>query len=602
MPVPLSREETSSADRPERPVIGRSGPGHTNLGRGMGFLPFRLPATGGERLLVLCLIVFVGVLSIGPLARLILAALVPAGEFDTTRIAHVLANHRVVEATLNTVWIALASTALATVVGTAGALLVRMSDFRARTLFIFGFVLPLMIPPQVTALAWVQTFSPASPILQPLGLALTPGTRHPLYSMSGIILLLGLYNAPLVFLSVSASLRRLPASLIEAAQATGARPMALVRDIILPLSRGGIFAGAALAFVCSIGNFGIQAMLGIPARVPTLITLIYQRLNAYGPGALNDMALLALLLAVLTIIGMGLSGWLGRRGDQRVDGAARSLRLPLGRWAIPISVLAWGYLVGTLLLPLSSLVGTALVSGYGQDLTLQTITFRNFSEALFTHQGIRQAFLTSLWLTLATVAILVPVSLALGYVLSWRSSPVARLLRLFSELAYALPGIIIGVAMILAFLLPLPGIGTSLYGTVWVILAAYLSNYLMLALRPILGGFVQVDRSLDEAAQVVGAPIFSRLKDIILPTLAPAAAASAILLFMTTINEIQTSVLLVSSRAETIGPMIIFLEEAGSSTLAAAVGVLMVVLILILMVVSLLFGRRLPDGVLPWRD
>ncbi len=557
---------------------------------------------GSERALMLALVLFVGLLSIAPLARLIHAALFPQGSFDTARIADVLGGRQVLEATLNTLWIAAAATLLATVVGTLAALLTSLTDMRRRTLWVFGFVLPLMIPPQVTALAWVQAFSPASPILGPLGLALPPGTRHPLYSMGGIIFLLGLYNAPLVFLSVRASLQRLPAALVEAAHANGAGAGQVTRDIILPLAQGGIFAGAALAFVSSIGNFGIQAMLGIPARVSTLITLIYRRLNSYGPSALNDMALLALLLAGLTVLGMLLTAWLGRRGDQRVDSAQRPPRMSLGRWRVPVTGLAWLYLVVCLLLPLSALFGTALVRGYGQPLTPETITFENFANALFHHEGIRGAFLTSLWLTLLTVAVLIPAAVALGYVLSWRRGWLAKLLRLTSELAYALPGIIIGVAMILFFLRPLPFIGTGLYGTVWVILAAYLSNFLALALRPILGGYAQIDRGLDEAAQLAGARVFARLRDIVLPSLAPSAMAAAILVFMTAVNEIQVSVLLVSSRATTIGPMIIFLEEAGSSTLAAAVGCLMVLMVLALMGLSLLFGRRLPDGVLPWRD
>ncbi|RAP40761.1 ABC transporter permease [Rhodovulum viride] len=561
-----------------------------------------LPRVPGEWLVLAGLVLFVGALSILPLARLVQAALFPGGTFDAARITEVLGGRRVAEATVNTIWISCAATALATVTGTLAALLAGLTDLRGRTLWVFGFVLPLMIPPQVTALAWVQAFSPASPLLGPLGLSLPPGMRHPLYSAWGIVLLLGFCNAPLVFLSVRAGLRRLPADLVEAAQAAGAGPLALSRDIVLPLVRGAVFAGAALAFVSSIGNFGIQAMLGIPARVPTLITLIYRRLNAYGPSALNDMALMALMLAGLTVVGMGLTGWLGRRGDQRVEGAARRLRLPLGRWHGPVGLLAWGYLVACLLLPLSALLGTALVRGYGQPLGPDTITFENFANALFHHEGIRKAFLTSLWLTALAVAVLVPVSVALGYVLSWRSGPVARLLQLASELAYALPGIIIGVAMILFFLRPLPLIGTSLYGTVWVILAAYLANYLALALRPILGGYAQIDRALDEAGQVAGAGLIARLRDIVLPTLAPAAAASAILVFMSAINEIQTSVLLVSSRAQTIGPTIIFLDEAGSSTLAAAVGCLMVAVVLELMLASLAFGRRLPEGVLPWRD
>lgn len=561
-----------------------------------------LTRAGDEHAVMALLVLFVGLLSVAPLARLGYAALMPDGSFDGARITELLGGRRVIEATLNTIWISISATALATVIGTAAALLAGLSDMRSRTAWVFGFVLPLMIPPQVTALAWVQAFSPASPLLGALDLSLPPGTRHPLYSAGGIVFLLGLYNAPLVFLSVRASLHRLPAPLIEAARAAGAGALPVTRDIVLPLIRGGIFAGAALAFVSSIGNFGIQAMLGIPARVPTLITLIYQQLNSYGPSALNDMALLALLLAVLTLSGMGLTAWLGRRGDQRVDSAARPPRLSLGRWRMPVTLLAWGYLALCLVLPLTALLGTALVRGYGQPLSAETLTFENFANALFHHPGIRDAFLTSLWLTLAAVAILVPVSVALGYVLSWRRGRIARALMIASELAYALPGIIIGVAMILFFLRPLPFIGTGLYGTIWVILAAYLSNFLALALRPILGGYAQMDRALDEAAQLTGAGLLTRLRDIVLPSLAPAAMASGVLVFMTAINEIQVSVLLVSSRAQTIGPMIIFLEEAGSSTLAAAVGCLMVALILMLMLASLLFRRRLPPGVLPWQD
>ncbi|MFC6491192.1 ABC transporter permease, partial [Nitratireductor sp. GCM10026969] len=280
----------------------------------------RLRRPNTEQVTLVLLALLVAAVSLGPLLRLIWAALMPDGAFDTARLKELLWSRRVLEAIWNTVYISLSATVLAVVVGTAAALLVGLTDMRFRTAFVFGFVLPLMIPPQVTALAWIQSFSPASPILGALGLSLEGGVRHPLYSAAGIILLLGLYNAPLVFLTVRASLRRLPGELIEAGRAAGGRPFRLLLEIVLPLLRAGIFAGAALAFVSSIGNFGIQAMLGIPARVHTMITLIYRRLNAYGPSALNDMALLAVVLAVLTIAGVALAGWLGSRGDQRVSG------------------------------------------------------------------------------------------------------------------------------------------------------------------------------------------------------------------------------------------------------------------------------------------
>jgi iron(III) transport system permease protein len=548
------------------------------------------------------LALFVAVLSFAPLARLALTALAPDGVLDIERLADLLLKKRILTATLNSLYVSVLSTALAVVVGGLAAILTVHTDMRAKTAWVFGFVLPLMIPPQVTALAWVQAFSPTSPVLGLFGLALPQGARHPLFSSSGIIILLGLYNAPLVFLTVRAALRRLPPNLAEAARAAGAGNRTLLFTILLPLARAGIFAGAALSFVSAIGNFGIQAMLGIPARFTTLITLIYQQLNSYGPAALSDMASLSLLLSMITVAGIGISSWLGGHGDMRVESAGRPIVIELGRWRAWIEAAAWTFLAATLILPLSALVATSLVKGFGQGLNFATLTFTNYANALFHHASIRSAFLVSLCLTLGAVAILVTASLFLAYFLSWRKGPLVRLIQLAAELSYALPGIILGVAMILFFLKPLPLLGFSIYGTVWIILAAYLSNFLALALRPILGGFAQIDRSLEEAAQIAGAGFLTRMRDIILPMVAPAAFAGGIIVFMNALNEIQVSILLVSSSARTLGPMIVFLEEGGSSTLAAAVGCLMIFIVLLLMVSASLLSTRLPKGALPWQN
>lgn len=570
-----------------------------------------LSASGGRRLalplrtdwLVLGgLAILVGLLSFAPLARLAMAGLAPDGVIDLDRLSSLYLKGRVITAALNSLQVAVLSSVIAVAIGTLAAILTVHTNMRGKTAWIFCFVLPLMIPPQVTALAWVQAFSPSSPLLGALGLALPAGVRHPMFSATGIILLLGLYNAPLVFLAVRATLRRIPQNLAEAARAAGAGNRRMLFTILLPLARSGIMAGAALAFVSAIGNFGIQAMLGIPARFPTLITLIYQQLNSYGPSALSDMAALALLLSALTVAGLGLAGWMARRGDLRVDGLGQPVTFSLGRGRILAEAGAWVFLVLTLLLPLSALVTTSLVSGFGQELTFASLTLKNYANALVHHASIRQAFLTSFGLTLAATLILVVMAVFLAYFLSWHKGPVVRLVQLAAELAYALPGIVLGVAMILFFLKPLPFINVSIYGTVWIILAAYLSNFLALALRPVLGGFAQIERSLEEAGRVAGAGFLARMKDIILPMLAPSAIAGGIIVFMTALNEIQVSILLVSSSARTIGPMIVFLEEGGASTLAAAVGCLMVVAVLLLMGTASQFSSRLPKGALPWQN
>ncbi|SMG50016.1 ABC transporter permease [Paracoccus sp. J56] len=557
---------------------------------------FRLSS---ESIVLAPLTVLILSVSVAPMLRLAQAALFDDGGLAVERLAKLFSRPQTGAAIWNTVQISLASTLVSVLVGTIFAVIMVQTDLRGKSALVFAFVLPLMIPPQVTAMAWIQAFSPSSPVLGLLGLSMEAGTRHPLYSKAGIILLLGIYNAPLVYLAMQASLRRIPLDLAEAARAAGARPGRVLLTVILPLARGGMVAAASLAFVSAIGNFGIQAMLGIPARVPTLITQIYQQINGLGPSALPNMAALSLVLTALTVAGVLLAA--RDRSDTRVDLGSRPLMLPLGRSGAVIAALLWTYLVVSLLLPLSALMQTSLVTAYGLPLTAETMTLKNYVSALFQQVSLRDAFVTSLWLTLVTMGFLMLASVFLGYFLTWRRGPLVRLLHFGSEAAYTLPGITLGVAMILLFLRPLPGIGVSIYGTPWIILAAYVAGFFALALRPVLSGYAQIDRALEEAARVAGAGFLRRMRDVIWPLIAPTAIAAAVIVFMTAINEIQTSILLISSGTRTIGPMIIFLEEGGASTLAAAVGCLMILGVLALMLLSTALSRFLPKGVLPWQ-
>ncbi|PLR25300.1 ABC transporter permease [Pantoea endophytica] len=564
----------------------------------------KAPRVNSERLILALLVLLIGLLSVAPLMRLVWTAIAPSGVPDIARLTRLLASDRVLIASGNTLLIALSSTLISVVLGTAAAWLVALSDLRAKTAWVFAFILPLMIPPQVTALAWLQALAPSSPLallFATLELPWFAPGEQPLYSLTGIVLLLGTHNAPLVFLTVRAGLRRLPADLVEAAQASGASRARILFTIVLPLARPAIFAGAALTFVAAAGNFGIQAMLGIPARVPTLITLVYQQLNGIGPSALPNTAVYALLIAVITLAGMAASAWLGGRHDVRVNGAPRLWQQSLGRGRMAVEGVAWLWMALTLLLPLSALLITALTSGFGQALSWQTLTLENFRAALWGYPAVRQAFLTSLGLTTLAALILTVCALFLAYFLSWRRTKLVRGLWLASELTYALPGIVTGVAAMLFFLRPLPIVNVSLYGTVWIILAAYLANFLALVLRPTLAGFAQLEPALDEAARLCGAGFLRRMRDILLPLAAPSALAGSVLVFLTALNEIQVSVLLVTSQTQTIGPTIVFLDEGGSASLAAAVGCLMIVVVCLLMAVATRLTRRLPHGILPWQ-
>ena len=155
-----------------------------------------------------------------------------------------------------------------------------------------------------------------------------------------------------------------------------------------------------------------------------------------------------------------------------------------------------------------------------------------------------------------------------------------------------MPGTVLAIAIIIVFLPPLPLLNVSLYGTIGIILVAYLARFLALALRPTVAGMELVSRNLDEAAQVAGAGVITRLRAIILPAVAPSAAAGALLVFMTAFNELTVSVLLWSTGRETLGVAVFFLHYEGNSPAAAAVATISIVVTLALAFLTSLLGAQ----------
>ncbi|MCO5147655.1 MAG: iron ABC transporter permease [Aquamicrobium sp.] len=535
--------------------------------------------------------------------RLLRETVAPAGGLSFAVIEAGLASRATWVATVNSLVVGIGGTVLAVALGTLVALVVTLTDMRGRAAFILCFVMPLMIAPQVTALAWLQLFGPASPFLKLIGLAPPMGSRNPLYSPGGIVLLLGVQYAPLVFLLVRAGLRRLPRELVEAARAAGAGPFTVARTIILPLMTPSIMAAAALAFVSCVGNFGIPAFLGIPANYLVLPTLIYQRLAGGGPAALGEAAFLSVLIGVIAMAGIVAQERMSRRRDYRTSAASlASEPYALGRWRVAVEATMWALVVVILVLPLTGLLLSSLVPAYGVPLSAATATLDNYRFVMVEHAASRRAFANSLGLSLSAAVFAVFAALPIAYFVAWGRQGWVRLVNLSIELPYALPGVVLAIAALLLFLKPLPLTGLHIYNTVWIILYAYLARFLVLAVRPTVSGLHQIDRALEEAAQVAGAGLFARLRGIVFPLVAPAAMAGGLLIFMTAFGELTVSALLWSSGAETIGVVMFSFEQGGDSKYAAAISALTVALTFALMVATNLAARRLPRGVLPWRD
>lgn len=555
----------------------------------------------GERLALAALIAAAAGIFLLPLVRLFwtglsggIGPLAEALDSDTTR-----------RALWNSLESGLASATLALVLGTVLAFAIGLTNLRAKGVFVFLLLLPMMIPPHVTAISWIQALGPSSPVLGALGIAPEIGAAHPLYSREGVILLLTIQHTPLVFLVMLAALRGLPREVSEAARIAGAGPGRLLRRILLPLLAPSLVAAFALAFVSALGNFGIPALLGIPGRYVTLPVLIWRRLAGFGPSVLTDVAVLAMILALIAILSVALQGWLQRVVRAGLIGPPQpALAIELGRarplWEGALAL----FVLATLALPLASLIATALVPTYGVPLTLATLTWDNFAEVLLRQDATARAFVNSTLiagaaaLTLAALSALVAHFGARAERTGRATSGVATTL---AEVSYAIPGLVISIAFILVYIRPIPGLGLSLYNTLTLIFLAYLTAYFAVALKPVAAAAGQLDPSLDDAARVSGARFARRLLRVHLPLMAPAAASGAILVFLTAYNEITVSALLWSRGNETIGTTIFNYEDGGYTTLASAMSSITVLATVVLMTLLDRLGRRLPPGVVPWR-
>ncbi|WP_428669444.1 ABC transporter permease [Roseibium sp.] len=559
-----------------------------------------------ERTTLLALVLGATMICGLPLLLLFKTGLFHDGKVDPGPLLEALQSRSVLRALWHSIESSFFSALAATVLGTGLALLIGLSDVRAKGLLVFLILLPMMIPPHVTAIAWVQALGPASPVLRWLDLAPEPGSTHPLYSREGLVLLLTLQHSPLVFLLVRAALRSFPRELSDAARISGAGTFRMLRRITLPLLAPSLLAGFALAFVAALGNFGINALIGIPARYTTLPVLVWRRLASFGPDVLPNVAVISVLLALVALAAILIQSFLQRRMRASLIGLPQSpLAISLGRSRPVVEVLLWLFVACVLLLPAASLLATSLVRTYGLPLSAETLTLENFREVLWRQSVTLRAFANSTVIAGCAAVVIALVSLLLGYLLAHRQKSHrlwAGLALSQSEVAFAVPGLVMSIAFILAFIRPLPVIGISLYGTLWIILIAYVSVFLAVGLKPVAAAFLQMDGALEDAARVSGAGFFRRIGKIFAPLAAPSAASGAILVFLTAYNEITVSALLWSTGNETIGTTIFNYEDGGYTTLAAAMSVVVVAATVAIMVVMNALAGRVPAGTVPWKD
>lgn len=517
-----------------------------------------------------------------PIAKLILLSIQGEQGFTLSIYTDVFKQERFWKTLYNTGIIVIGSTVLSLALGLLMAWFMAYTDMKHKRLLHLLILLSFVLPSYVLTLSWSSFMGPQGMAASFLQLFNADAKPWSMYSMGGIIFVMGIHHFPLVYMFTVNVLKKIPRDLEWAAKAGGAGRLKTFLQVTLPLAMPGIAAGGLLVFLASLDNFGIPAFLGTPVNISVLSTLIYEEIIGFGPSAFARGASLSVILGVIAIIGTLLQ-WVSVRKSKTSDNIRvdEEPRYNLGKHRLWLTALLWSGLVFITIIPLFSMISLSLRSSYGSKFSLSGMTFDNYRYILFENSKIWQAIQNSFMLSLITLIICLIIGTLFAYSRVRKPSKLNKLTELAISVPYTLPGIVFALSMILVWMEPIPGWNPGIYGTTAILFIAYICRFLILQVRSSVTAFMQIDASMEEAARVSGAMQWRKWQTILLPLLLPGLMSGALLVFLTALTELTVSALLYSSGSQTIGVTIFSFEQAGNTLYSTALSSLIVLLIFI---------------------
>lgn len=448
-------------------------------------------------------------------------------------------------------------------------------------------VTPAYLPPFVGAIAFVFLLSPRIGILNKLlgDIGIPP---FQIYSMQGIILVMGLYAAPLAYLYLRPAFLAMDSSLEEAARVFGASPFVTMRRVILPIVKPSLLAALMILFISAIGEFGIPGILGTQANINVIATQVLIDTTTKTPAEPGQASVLGLILALVTLALLYFNTRLTRNQSfttvgGRISGKEASHSRTVRGFALAFCVL---YLLAALVLPIGILIIGSLQPYLSPTLS-SGWTLNNFT-AVFQYPNATTSIVNSVVLAVLAAIITVILSVALGYLVVRRGGVLGRIVDQISALPLAVPHVVFGLALVWVWV----GIPLQVYGTLWILLLAFVGMFLPLVMRVVVSAFRQIDRSLEEAGRTSGATGLRVTGRIMVPLLAPAMVSGATIVMYHAMREISASLLLYSPGNEVMPIAIWGLFGAGVYGSLFALCILNIAVILLMVGVGSFLSRR----------
>ena len=474
------------------------------------------------------------------------------------------------------VWISLASVALAGAIGVPLAFLFEWFDFPGRKTLGALVALPVVLPPLVGVIAFLFLYGESGFIARAVqALFGMPEAPWRLQGPAAILLVHAYSMYVYFYLFTRAGLAKLDVSMLEAAQALGADRWTTIRRVVLPLVRPSLVGAAILTFMTSLGSFSAPYIFGGGFRVMTT-QIVATKLNGDLPLAMVE----TLALAVVAVAGLLLL----RRteGDDILVALGKGIAprpRPIRRPAIRALATAagWGFAV-LLLLPHLTLALVSLVpyGAWTTEILPPVLNLENYRR-LFSEAERLRPLLNSLWMAAVSTAAAVVLALAAGWLVVQRRVALRRAIEGLLALPWALPGTVFAIALAMTFSVHAPPLRWVLVGTVAILPLAYLVRALPLTGRALLAGYRQLDPALEEAAASLGAGRWRTLARVTLPQLRPGLAAGASLAFVAALGDIVASIVLYTYETRPISIEILSSLRLSETGVAAAFGVVLMV-------------------------
>ncbi len=471
----------------------------------------------------------------------------------------------------NTAEIAGIATVLAVAFGFTVAWILTRTRIPGRALLERLMELPYYMTPLVGALAWGILAAPTTGLINQLAhFAGIAGDVVDIYTPFGIAWVMALFEGTVAFVMISAAMKSMDPSLEESARVFGAGRLRTILTVTLPMVAPGVLSATVFVFAEMLGAFAAAFVLGIPGRFVVVTTAIWQATLSYPPdygrAAALGLSLSAVMIATLTVARL-----ITRRGSYAtISGKAfRPRPVDMGRGGWVLLAVCWGYIALAVILPLAALLLTSFQRFATVMLSQSQFTLANYGTAL--QMGtLGLALRNSLLLDFCVATIGVALTFVLAWIVYRSRTPGRGLFEYVAMFPQAVPRMVFGLGLLWAWInIPIP-----IYGTLWLLGIAYVTVFLPLGLRTFAGVILQVDRSLEECAQVCGASWRHRMATVTMPLLRPGLIAAWLLLFIASVRELGVSIFLMGPNSKVIAPAIVNSWLSSSSELSAAMALL----------------------------